>query len=74
MSEFKGVNFGNLPPGCNESDPNAPWNEEDIEGPTLEKVMDCLWLALDKIYANPSYKGENKIRYWGGEIEVRSNV
>ena len=55
MPEFNGHNFGNLPPGCFEEDPEAPWNEDDRI--TEDELIDALYAGLEHFKYNPKYKG-----------------
>lgn len=54
MSEFKGVYFGNLPPGCFENDPSAPWNDDSW---SKETMLDEIYSLLRGAGYEPEYKG-----------------
>jgi len=63
MPEFKGHYFGNLPPGCYEDDPRAPWNEEDYVDAEVdvkeakEELLDEVYTLLREAGYDPQYKG-----------------
>ena len=38
----------NLPPGCYESDPNAPWNQEDEFETGIQDIVDWLHYTLKR--------------------------
>lgn len=67
MSEFN-TYFGNLPPGCREDDPRAPWNEEDIE----ETLVDRLHYLFKKHGMEYEYSGDGEfyLEDYGKVIKV----
>ena len=65
--------LSNLPPGVHEHDPHAPWNEPDWVEPDTETIMDELFQALRFLDLDPDYKSMTKIRFIGGELEVKFN-
>lgn len=69
MSEF-GYPFGNLPPGCYEDDPRAPWNEEDLPVIEQEEIVDEIFNLLSEMGLEPTYKGMDQIRALGYTITV----
>ena len=69
MSEFK-TYFGNLPPGCREDDPRAPWNEEEPEPITRDEIVDFIFEALDEQGYEAKYKGMDSIIVEGYLVKV----
>lgn len=68
------IRHSNLPPGCYESDPRAPWNQEEPDEATTEEILDEIFAMLTEFDLNPDYKGKHSIRYIGGEIEVKPHA
>jgi len=68
MPEFS-TYFGNLPPGCKEDDPGAPWNEEEPVRPSPEELIDEIYALLADAGYTPSYKGM-RVKCWGLYVSV----
>ena len=68
MPEFS-TYFGNLPPGCKEDDPGAPWNEEEPPAPTPDELADYIFELLREAGEEPSYKGM-RVECWGLYVNV----
>jgi len=72
MSEFPGHNFGNLPPGVYENDPDAPWNQDEPVPPAPEELLDEIYSLLREAGHEPSYKGM-RVKCWGLYVDVRED-
>lgn len=55
MNEFNGRNYGNLPPGCIEEDPEAPWNEQDLIDEA--HLIDLIYIGLESMGLEVEYGG-----------------
>lgn len=64
MKEFA-IPFGNLPPGCFEDDPRAPWNEEDPPEISQEEMIDAVYEALHEAGYEVDYKGVDQLEVTG---------
>jgi hypothetical protein len=68
MSEFS-YNFGNYPPGVFDTDPEAPWNQDEPPEPTPDELVDYIFELLREAGEEPQYKGM-RLKCWGLYVNV----